>query len=48
MIYFQDNSVKIVSFSIYFPFSFIQLGTFGEFSPFYSVLFYYLIKLIFK
>ena len=27
IIYFQYNSVKIVSFSFYFPFSFIQLGS---------------------
>jgi len=27
LIYFQYNSVKIVSFSFYFPFSFIQLGS---------------------
>jgi len=27
VIYFQYNSVKIVSFSFYFPFSFIQLGS---------------------
>lgn len=26
-IYFQYNSVKIISFSFYFPFSFIQLGS---------------------
>ena len=44
IIYFQYNSVKIVSFSFYFPFSFIHLGScssqpFFEFLPFYSVLF---------
>ena len=27
IIYFQYNNVKIVSFSFYFPFSFIQLGS---------------------
>ena len=27
IIYFQYNSVKMVSFSFYFPFSFIQLGS---------------------
>ena len=27
IIYFQYNSLKMVSFSFYFPFSFIQLGS---------------------
>ena len=47
IIYFQYNSVKIVSFSFYFPFSFIQLGSCSSqpllsFCPFIvcSLLFY--------
>jgi len=43
IIYLQYNSVKIGSFSFYFPFSFIQLGSCSSqplvsFLPFYSVL----------
>jgi len=39
IVYFQYSSVKIVSFSFYFPFSFIQLGSCSSeplvsFSPF--------------
>ena len=45
IIYFQYNSVKMVSFSFYFPFSFIQLCSCSSeplvsfFLPFYSALF---------
>ena len=52
IIYFQYNSVKTVSFSFYFPFSFIQLGSCSSqplvsFCPFICA-FYYFLKLIFK